>query len=228
MTLTVKNLSKSYRSLDGRAVAVLRDISFSVAAGEAAGITGVSGSGKSTLLHLLGGLEACESGSILVNDFTVTKASTAALNHWRNQNIGFVFQFHHLLPDLTASENVALPLLIRRLARSESMRRALDVLERVGLLNVAERRVVELSGGEQQRVAIARAVVTEPQLILADEPTGNLDYEAARRCGELLIQLARSGGAAVVLATHNESLAAMCDRVLRLEAGQVNDIKRAP
>jgi lipoprotein-releasing system ATP-binding protein len=200
---------------------VLRGVSFDVEAGEMVAVMGASGAGKSTLLHLLGGLEASDDGVIRLGDFEVTRAQGGRLAPFRNHEIGFVFQFHHLLPDLTAAENVSLPLRISRARWSESELRAVEVLEMVGLRGRAAHPVGQLSGGERQRVALARALIKNPRLVLADEPTGNLDEAAGGEIGALLDSYCRTKRAIVVIATHNARLASICDRTLLLEDGRI-------
>ena len=200
---------------------MLRDVSFSAGAGEVLAIMGASGAGKSTLLHLVGGLEAVDGGSIMLGDFDIARARARDLASFRNENVGFVFQSHRLLPDLTATENVALPLLIGRGAWRESMQRVRVALERAGLGERAAHPVGHLSGGEQQRVAVARAVIKSPGLLLADEPTGNLDTGGAYEVCEMLISFCRERAAVGVVATHNERLAGLCDRTLRLQNGSL-------
>jgi lipoprotein-releasing system ATP-binding protein len=202
---------------------VLRGVSLTVDAGEMVAIMGASGAGKSTLLHLLGGLESADEGAIRLGDFEVTRTRGPRLAPFRNQEIGFVFQFHHLLPDLTAAENVSLPLLISRTARHESGLRAVEALEIVGLSERASHPVGHLSGGERQRVALARALITSPPLVLADEPTGNLDEAAGDEIGSLLSSYCRTKRAIVVIATHNSRLASICDRTLLLEDGRISE-----
>jgi len=220
--LTVTDLRKSFRTPEGASLNVLRGVSFSVAAGEMVAITGASGAGKSTLLHTLGGIEAADGGSIHLNDFEVTSATNPRLAHYRNESVGFVFQFHHLLPDLTANENVALPLLIGRAGREESLRRATELLESVGLKERADHTVNHLSGGELQRVALARALVKRPRLVLADEPTGNLDAPTGDAIGVLLATYCREHSAIIIVATHNDRISQTCDRTLFLEEGRIN------
>jgi len=202
-------------------IEVLRGVSFEAAAGEALAVVGASGAGKSTLLHTLGGLEAIDAGRARLGEFEISGAGLARLSRFRNEEVGFVFQFHHLLPDLTAVENVALPLAIGRAGWRESLRRAAQALESVGLAGRASHPVGQLSGGEQQRVAVARALVRAPRLVLADEPTGNLDAATGDEVGRLLRGYARERAAVVVLATHNRQLAASCDRTLTLEGGRI-------
>jgi lipoprotein-releasing system ATP-binding protein len=217
------DLKKSFRTLAGATLEVLRGVSLSVEIGEMVAITGASGSGKSTLLHILGGLEAADKGSVRFGEFDLIAASAAELARFREREVGFVFQFHHLLADLTAEENVALPLLINRRARGESMGRARAALESVRLLERAEQMVSQLSGGEQQRVAVARALVHKPRLVLADEPTGNLDAAHADETGAILADYCRSERALVIVATHNARLARLCDRVLVLRDGGLSE-----
>ena len=211
--ISVVDLRKSFVAPNGERLEVLRGITFSAAPGESIAITGPSGSGKSTLLHLLGGLEASDHG-------TITFAET---NGHRPQ-ISFVFQFHYLLPDLSAVENVALPLLIARYKQSSALQVARDFLKEVGLDTRADHPVTHLSGGEQQRVAVARALVTRPKLLLADEPTGNLDDAISQELGQALVDYARNHSAVTLIATHSATLAQMCDRSLVLEAGRFKSV----
>jgi lipoprotein-releasing system ATP-binding protein len=206
---------------------VLREVSFNIEAGEMTAIMGASGAGKSTLLHLLGGLEAADDGRIRLNDFEVTLAQGAGLARYRNEDVGFVFQSHHLLPDLSAAENVALPLTISRVAWSESRLRAVEALEAVGLNERASHPVGHLSGGEQQRVALARALIKRPRLVLADEPTGNLDAATGDEIGALLGSYCRASPAIVIIATHNVRLAEVCDRALLLDDGRIMEKQEA-
>jgi lipoprotein-releasing system ATP-binding protein len=221
--LTVSGLRKSYRAGAGGRVEVLRGASFSVRAGESVAITGASGAGKSTLLHVCGGLDAADEGAVAAFGFDLTSATRDELTDWRGRAVGFVFQFHHLLAELTALENVALPLLVARRARAESLALARRALDSVGLSARADHLPGELSGGEQQRAAVARAAVRSPPLLLADEPTGNLDAAAGDEVGALLVRLARETNAAVVVATHNERLARLCDRALVLSDGVLRE-----
>ena len=223
--LRVGGLCKSFRSPTGAPVEVLRGVSFFVSAGEVVAITGASGAGKSTLLHLIGGLEAPDSGTIqlaTIRNRDAESPNAAELTLVQAPcGIGFVFQFHHLLPDLNARENVALPLMIARLGRLESERRAALSLQEMGLGQHLGQRIADLSGGEQQRVAVARALVSSPGLVLADEPTGNLDASSGDEIGRLLLDYGRRRQAIVVIATHNERLAEFCDRVLVLRDGRL-------
>ena len=221
--LICDGLRKSYPSPAGGRVEVLRGASLAVGAGELVAVVGASGAGKSTLLHLCGGLDVAEAGAARAGGFDVARASPSELAAWRNRAVGFVFQFHHLLSELTAAENVAMPLLIARARRGPAFDAARRALDAVGLGGRAEHLPGELSGGEQQRVAIARALVRDPVLVLADEPTGNLDARAGDEIGRLLATLARGRGAAVLVATHNERLARLCDRALLLADGRLSE-----
>ena len=218
------DVCKAFRTPEGEAVEVLRGVSLALQEGEMAAIMGPSGAGKSTLLHLVGGLDVPDNGEIKLGGFDITSAPGGRLARFRNSQVGFVFQFHHLLPDLTAVENVSMPLLINRVPRRDATRRAEEMIERVGLgRRVSGAPARSLSGGEQQRVAIARACIARPQLILADEPTGNLDARAGDEVGALLASFCRAEGRTVLVATHNERLARLCDRVLILSDGRLDE-----
>ena len=216
--LRVTNLTKIY---SGRAeeVVVFRDLNFEIARGEMVAIVGESGAGKSTLLHLLGGLDRPSSGSVKIDEFDIAKNAELDLARFRNRRVGFVFQFHHLLPEFSATENVMMPLLINGVTKRDAAARARVLLERVGLAGRADHRPGELSGGEQQRVALARALICSPSLLLAEEPTGNLDQRTGDEVHALVRQLQMEERLTAVIATHNEKLAALCDRVMRLENG---------
>ena len=216
--LTVTDLTKSYRT-DRGPIQVLRGLSLAVERGEMVAIVGASGVGKSTLLHLLGGLDKADGGRVSLDGTEVTRLTDAERVAFRNKHVGFVFQFHHLLPEFTAQENAEMPLRIARMPLPETRTRAEALLTRVGLADRLTHRPGMLSGGEQQRVAVARALAMRPSILLADEPTGNLDEHTADTLHDLLKEMHREHGLTSVIATHNPHLAGLCDRALRLHDG---------
>ena len=216
--LQSKGLKKTYAGLD---VAVLNGIDLDVQAGEQVAIVGTSGSGKSTLLHLLGGLDAPSAGDVSILGRPLEGMNETKRGELRNHSLGFVYQFHHLLPEFTALENVAMPLLIRRTPREEAITSAAEMLKKVGLSHRMEHMPGELSGGERQRAAVARALVTKPQCILADEPTGNLDRHTAHAIFDLLLEMNQSQGVALVVVTHDLELSAKLKRQYKLVDGRL-------
>ncbi len=221
--LEVRDLWKVFE-MGHKRIEVLRGMDWTLDRGDLVSVVGASGVGKSTLLHVLGTLDEPTRGEILYDGVAVTGMSPSRLAAFRNRTIGFVFQFHHLLPEFTARENVAMPCLIHRMSRRESMSRAGEILERVGLGHRMDHRPGELSGGELQRVALARALVMRPELLLADEPTGNLDPDTGVAIYELLLELNRELGVALVMVTHDQRLARMMPRRFLLEGGRLREL----
>jgi lipoprotein-releasing system ATP-binding protein len=218
----IAGLTKSY-PVGNHRLTVLRDLELTMPRGEMVAIVGASGVGKSTLLHVLGGLDALDAGVVRVGETSIGTLPDDALVAFRNRHVGFVFQFHHLLPEFTALENAEMPMRIARWSAGERRQRAASLLQRVGLGERLEHKPGMLSGGEQQRVAIARALVMEPSLLLADEPTGELDEHTAGTLHDLLREMHRERGLTSIIATHNPRLAAACDRVMRLEDGRLSE-----
>ncbi len=214
--LVAKNLVKKYAALT-----VVNDVSLTVQKGEVVAIIGASGAGKSTLLHLLGALDKPDSGSVQVNSMDIFTLPSRRQAQFRNQHLGFVFQFHHLLPEFSAEENVAMPLLIKGMDKKAAIAAAREMLATVGLAGKTENKPSELSGGEQQRVAIARALVNKPSILMADEPTGNLDSANAIAIHQLFLDLSRKGGQTIIMITHNEALAATTDKTFIMKDGKI-------
>jgi lipoprotein-releasing system ATP-binding protein len=222
--LEARGVVKSY-PVGGTLLTVLRDLDLEINAGEMVAIVGASGVGKSTLLHVLGGLDRVDQGSVAIGDAEITQMSDQALVAFRNRHVGFVFQFHHLLPEFSALENAEMPMRIARLPMAEARPRAEELLRRVGLSDRLTHRPGMLSGGEQQRVAVGRALIMRPSVLLADEPTGDLDEATADALHRLLREMHRDFGLTSIIATHNPRLAAACDRTLRLESGRLHELR---
>ena len=218
--IRVENLNKTFLK-DGLKIEVLKDLNLHIATGESLAVVGVSGSGKSTLIHILGTLDHPTSGTIFFDGVDVFTWSEQRLSDFRNRKIGFVFQFHNLLPEFNALENTMMPALIRRIPKTEARRKAEAILNEVGLGDRMTHKPGELSGGEQQRVAIARALILEPEILLADEPTGNLDTETGKKIEEVLITLNRAKQITLVVVTHNESLASRMSQQIGLRDGRI-------
>jgi len=209
-------IHKKYGTLE-----ILKGVDLSVSKGEIVTILGASGAGKSTLLHIIGTLDKSDAGQVIIDGINVSALSSARLSAFRNQRLGFIFQFHHLLPEFTALENVCIPAFIAKVGRKEASKRALELLEMLGLEKRAEHKPAELSGGEQQRVAVARALINKPSLILADEPSGNLDSESALNLHNLFIDLRNKFAQTFIIVTHNEELGEMADRKVFMKDGLI-------
>ncbi|MBI5789621.1 MAG: ABC transporter ATP-binding protein [Candidatus Schekmanbacteria bacterium] len=220
--IKIQDLHKSYRLNGGQDVPVLKGLSLEVAEGELLAVVGASGAGKSTLLHVIGAIDRPSSGKVCYRDEDIFAKDEATLAAFRNRQMGFIFQFHHLLPEFSALENVMMPLLISRTDEKEARQRSHKLLEDVGLGSRLTHKPGELSGGEQQRVAFARALVNNPQLILADEPTGNLDSHTSNKVFRLMHELCHKKQTTFILVTHNDHLAAQADRILQLEDGRLS------
>ena len=223
--IRILNVSKRYDS-GAASLTIFEDLSLDIPPGQRVALVGESGAGKSTLLHLLGGLDRPSHGSVLYGDTDITKLDENGLAEFRNRRIGFVWQTHYLLPEFTAAENVMMPLLMRGVPRQEATRAAAERLNEVGLAARTHHRAGELSGGEQQRVVIARALVGRPEVLLADEPTGNLDFRTGEKVADLFDDVHRAHGLTSVFVTHNMEFARRCDRVLRMERGQLIEVSR--
>jgi lipoprotein-releasing system ATP-binding protein len=222
--LEAVDLTKIYPTPAGDIV-IFEDLNLTVEAGDLVSVIGPSGAGKSTLLHLLGGLDRPSSGKVLFRGDDVFRLESTELSRFRNRHVGFVFQFHHLLPEFTAVENAGMPLLVRGENRNEAMARARQLLERVGLGLRLDHKVGELSGGEQQRVAIARALVGEPEILLADEPTGNLDMKTGEEVFDVVRELHAERGLTSIIVTHNEKIASRCPQVWQIENGALRGVR---
>lgn len=216
MILKATNIYKSYGKLP-----ILKGVDLSVNKGEIVSIVGASGAGKSTLLHIIGTLDRPDQGSLFINQVEITKLNERKLSLFRNQHIGFIFQFHHLLPEFTALENVCIPAFINGVPKKEATRRGMELLERLGVADRAEHKPVAMSGGEQQRVSVARALINNPSLILADEPSGNLDSENAASLHQLFFELRASLNQTFIIVTHNEELARISDRTIQMRDGNI-------
>ncbi len=219
--LHAQAVTKRFNENRSTSLTVLHGVDLQVSAGETVAIVGASGSGKSTLLHMLGGLDKPSSGAVHIMGRNWCNMNLAEQGSWRNQHLGFVYQFHHLLPECTAMENVSMPLLIRRVEKSQANSAALEILKQVGLEQRTLHYPSQLSGGERQRVAIARALVTRPCCVLADEPTGNLDRNTAAQVFDLMLKLAQEQRTAFVVVSHDETIAKSCKRKLRMEQGKL-------
>ncbi len=219
--IDIKNIKKSYGNLE-----VLKGVNLFIPKGEVVSIVGKSGAGKSTLLHIIGTLDSSDSGEISINSMILNKMKSNALARFRNEHIGFVFQFHHLLPEFTALENVCIPAYIKKTSEKDAKRRASELLDYLGLSDRMDHKPTQLSGGEQQRVAVARALMNQPAVILADEPTGNLDTATSKELHELFFKLRRDFNQTFVIVTHNMELAQMSDRTLIMKDGLIVSEKK--
>src|SRR5690606_19132207 len=216
MMLIAKNIYKSYGKLP-----ILKGVDLNVKRGEIVSIVGASGAGKSTLLHIIGSLTLPDKGSIVINGIEIKQLSSKKLSDFRNKNIGFIFQFHHLLPEFTALENVCIPAFIAKVGKREAENKAEKLLDMLGLSHRINHKPAELSGGEQQRVAVARALINDPAIILADEPSGNLDSENANALNQLFIELREKINQTFIIVTHNEDLALISDRTIHMKDGKI-------
>lgn len=221
--LKAEELFKTYQNTKKVHLQVLKNVSLEIEANKISVIVGASGAGKSTLLHLLGGLDRPDSGTILINDENILKLSDEKLARFRNRNIGFVFQFHHLLPEFTAKENIAIPQLIQGISMEQALTRAGELIDAVGLTERADHKPAELSGGEQQRVAVARALANDPAIVLADEPTGNLDSANSDTVHKILIDLKEKFNKTFVIVTHNAGLVQLADKVFEMKDGRISE-----
>ncbi len=219
--IKTENISKSYRNDDKIKLEVLKGIDLQIPKNKISVIIGASGAGKSTLLHILGGLDKPDNGSIIINDVNILKLSDDKISKFRNKNIGFVFQFHHLLPEFTALENVSIPLMITNISFQEASKRAIELLEILGLKERLHHKPAELSGGEQQRVALARALANDPPIILADEPTGNLDTENSESINQIFLRLKNEFNKTFLIVTHNQELMKLADFVFEIKDGKI-------
>jgi len=223
MILTGKNIFKSYKKDGKKSLEILKDISLEIEKNKITIIVGASGAGKSTLLHVLSGLDTIDSGEIVLSGKDIVNISDEKLSDFRNKHIGFIFQFHHLLPEFTAAENVAIAKMISGVSKKDALKDANELLATVGLEDRINHKPAELSGGEQQRVAVARAIINNPDIIFADEPTGNLDSKNSEILNELFITLKEKKGATFLIVTHNPGLVKIADRVLEMKDGKVLD-----
>lgn len=219
--ITAKNIYKSYNKFEGKNVEVLKDINFELEKNLITVIVGASGAGKSTLMHILSGLDSPDSGSVLIDDIDVFNLNDDKLSELRNNKFGFVFQFHQLLPEFTAAENVAIPQMIKGISKKDALARADELLKEVGLADRLEHKPAELSGGEQQRIAVARALANNPEIIFADEPTGNLDSQNSEILHNLFIELKEKFGLTFLIVTHNPDLVNLSDAVYEMKDGTI-------